>query len=514
MHLIRRQILDLELPREQGAAEMARRAGRLFQEKVLPELDKIFTRIAPEGRILRIDRMEIDLRYLPEIRFEQEFVEQCIQQIIKQVGEIAFEVRPSEASGSVQTLSAAENALTVFLYFLEFGALPWYAKGWVLPDVAQAVTQLLSTHPERIRQTVPLVLTKTVQIAQRLIWQFSPDFVEKIIETAFELVPDSLTQAIRIRQSQTAQILTATQKATLLQAVIRSPDRTPFRQPLTPGLLSAWFYENDMTGLPTLKPASELQAPEAVPLMKSQGDAPSSTEQLPTSVPEPDGQPTGVPPLKSRGDAAPSTEYQPAAPPLSAEQLPASESKPADSRPAPQKPQPRRAAAAEGISVANAGLVLLAPYLPVLFKTLGIQIRQQDSTDRNAQFHAIHMLHFLAAGYENPEEQLLILPKILCGVPVDEPVPQELILPEAEKNECNQLLEAVIRNWPVLKNTRPDGLRGAFLQRQGLLFWSEERQSWQLRIERQGQDLLLDRLPWTYSVAKLEWMEHILLVEW
>ena len=59
MHRIRRQILELELPREAGALALQQRAGRVFQERVLPQLEAIFDRIAPPGRFVRIERLEV-----------------------------------------------------------------------------------------------------------------------------------------------------------------------------------------------------------------------------------------------------------------------------------------------------------------------------------------------------------------------------------------------------------------------------------------------------------------------
>lgn len=99
-------------------------------------------------------------------------------------------------------------------------------------------------------------------------------------------------------------------------------------------------------------------------------------------------------------------------------------------------------------------------------------------------------------------------------MPLETPLPQELGLSEESKLEATRLLEAIVRNWPVLKNTSPDGLRSGFIQRAGLLSWSEDRASWVLRVERLGQDLLLEKVPWSYSVIKLPWMERILTVEW
>ena len=163
--------------------------------------------------------------------------------------------------------------------------------------------------------------------------------------------------------------------------------------------------------------------------------------------------------------------------------------------------------------VDNAGVILLGVYLPAFFQELKRTDGKTFPTPDD-QYRAIHLLHYLATGLEHPEEPALALPKLLCGLPLEEPVPLELELSEAEKNESNDLLRAVIQNWPALKNTSPDGLRSGFLQRMGHLSRTESQSAWLLRPERLGQDMLLERLPWSISVIKLPWMEEAIQVEW
>jgi hypothetical protein len=160
-----------------------------------------------------------------------------------------------------------------------------------------------------------------------------------------------------------------------------------------------------------------------------------------------------------------------------------------------------------------AGIVLLGPYLPTFFQALDL-LQPGSFSSIEAQFRAIHLLHYLATGQEHPEEPLLALPKILCGLALEEPVPAILSLEQSEIQEAESMLQALIRNWPALKSTSPDGLRSGFLQRQGILSRNEAQSTWLLRVERLGQDLLLERLPWSISVIKLPWMETSLQVEW
>lgn len=162
----------------------------------------------------------------------------------------------------------------------------------------------------------------------------------------------------------------------------------------------------------------------------------------------------------------------------------------------------------EGIYIDHAGLVLLHPFLPQFFEALGVVAKNKLLQPNRA----LCLLHFLATGQLIAPEYELILPKILCNMPLETPVESDVALTLAEQEEAAALLAAVIRNWDALGNTSPDGLRGTFLLRSGKV--SLRGDDWLLQVESKGFDILLDQLPWGISLIKLPWMEKMLWVEW
>lgn len=159
----------------------------------------------------------------------------------------------------------------------------------------------------------------------------------------------------------------------------------------------------------------------------------------------------------------------------------------------------------------NAGLVLLWPYLPTLFK--GMQWMKDDKfLSEELQFRAIHFLQFLVMGDEPYEEPALALNKLLCGLAIEDPVPSKMAFSEEEEAEAINLLEVVLKQWEVMKGTSVHGLREAFLQKQGVL--KKDFNGWKLLIERSTIDILLEKLPWSYNVIKLPWLDQIIYVEW
>lgn len=163
------------------------------------------------------------------------------------------------------------------------------------------------------------------------------------------------------------------------------------------------------------------------------------------------------------------------------------------------------------IYIQNAGLVLLHPFLTTYFNRTGLT-KESKFIDEEAVFKAVHLSQFLVDGKENHPEQTLILNKILCGLPLEEPVPAEMVFTEQEKTVSMELLKVVLERWEKLKNTSIEGFRTSFLQREGAL--TNEEHTRKLRVAQRGYDVLLQTLPWGIGLIKTPWMDQFLNVEW
>jgi Contractile injection system tape measure protein len=163
------------------------------------------------------------------------------------------------------------------------------------------------------------------------------------------------------------------------------------------------------------------------------------------------------------------------------------------------------------IKLQNAGIVLISPFLKPFFQEL--QLLENDRfINKKAQHKAIHLIKHLATGNTAFSEYDLSLEKIICGIPLNEPVPRKVEFSEKELYEANDLLESVIGHWKVLKNSSVEALRNTFFQREGILQTNEN--GWQINIERKTQDILLDSIPWGFSMIVNSWNNYIIAVEW
>ncbi|HRB97941.1 MAG TPA: contractile injection system tape measure protein, partial [Nitrosomonas sp.] len=166
----------------------------------------------------------------------------------------------------------------------------------------------------------------------------------------------------------------------------------------------------------------------------------------------------------------------------------------------------------EEIYIHNAGQVLAAPYLPRLFTMLNLM---EDGVffDRRAVERAVHLLQFMVNEQTQTPEYQLTLNKVLCGITTGIPIDNRIDISEHEKKTIEGLMLGMIQNWKTIGNTSISGLRQTFLQRKGRLHLKEDGM-WYLTIEPGTFDMLLDSLPWSYSVIKHAWMERAIHVTW
>ncbi|TPN86208.1 contractile injection system tape measure protein [Aquimarina algicola] len=165
----------------------------------------------------------------------------------------------------------------------------------------------------------------------------------------------------------------------------------------------------------------------------------------------------------------------------------------------------------EPIYITNAGMVLLGPFIPMLFERLQL-IDNQKFKDESCMHKAVHMLQYAITGQEKQEEQFLTLNKIICGMPIHEPVACDIVITAEEKALVESLLNAVITNWSIIGKTSIAGLRETFLCREGKIDVKEN--AYVLTVEQKTFDMLLDQIPWSIGMVKFSWMQKILEVIW
>ncbi|HKR05316.1 MAG TPA: contractile injection system tape measure protein, partial [Bacteroidia bacterium] len=165
----------------------------------------------------------------------------------------------------------------------------------------------------------------------------------------------------------------------------------------------------------------------------------------------------------------------------------------------------------QGVFAQNAGIVLLHPFLVHFFENLKL-IKDRKFISVQKHQKALCLLHYLATANTQVQEYELVIAKVLCAYPLQEPVSTKIKISKKEKNQADELLVAAIEHWEKIGSTSPAALRSEFLQRNGKLF--AKNNNVYLQMESGSTDVLLDYLPWNISMIKLPWMKEILRVEW
>lgn len=533
-HLIVRQIFDVRLSSEQAAYGMQQRLSHFFRESVAPALEQLFDRLAPDGTVLRLDRLEIDLGAL---NLQQLTDEETLRRIIREIEERLDSVLRQRADRAT-LMDAKLSRFEQWLYFLTHGSLPWHSTASDTGGLLRSVIETLALHTSAVEQLRRL-LRRSEAALDRLVLQHDAATLQTLLTLSggrsLEILP------VFIREIQEVH------KQTGDFGVINRPSALPPRK------LVAWFWKwafhtvttgqesqtgetllrqfftavLDMESRTRLKRATEGKTqrrrfPVLAQILEPAGTSNKATvfvQKHPKTKKNIQGKPG------EDATPGPAAQQQPARPDGKTGQAgqaaasqkhadhraPESLRPPGDIKPASDTVLATETGAVPEWYVDNAGIVMLNNYLTTFFKNLGLTDGISFKSPEYSNKAAL-LLHFLATGADGAAEFELVLPKLLCGIPLEMPLDREITLLADEKEEANELLQAVIGHWNALGNASPDGVREAFLIRPGKL--SLKNNGWRLQVERRTIDILFDRAPFSIGVVKLPWMKEILWVEW
>lgn len=448
----------------------------LLKNELFPKLETLFDEYEFYDEIIRFDELTLDFSVGPDHDFSH-FPAEIYKQLktkfdlqIPERNEYKIDISEDNLSGeqNVRRISTTQNSGNVFLFFLENGYLPWYGKEEHIRSFTRHEIWETSLDDRVFFKALDHLLGTSETAANRFILQFPDEMVTAYLQRK-NLKIYAETSAIR----KISQNLEKDGRRIFLKLLIRlAHDDFPGVSKKLDRLIFGFFKADNPASermeLEQLKKLLHRILPENALhdsvlekidwLIEGKSLIPNEVQQLPETQPEP---------FLEKED--------------------------------------------NQIGVQNAGLILLHPFLKQFFTATGIVGKQGILAPENFDL-AVQSLHFMATGDEDVFEGNLIMEKFLCGVPLKMPVQKRSLLSESIKNEANELLSEVVRNWPSLKNTSADGLRQLFIQRDGKLI--QEDTKYRLIVERKAQDVLLEKLSWNISVIKLPWISKILFTEW
>jgi hypothetical protein len=538
-HIIRQQYFHVEMNgTESEGMALQRSLPDLCQHHLMPALERVLDRYAPTEGHLTIERLEVDAGILMLGRFEHDLIEQVVHAVEVVLREQPQSVNTQEFganSSNIHYKTEQQSIQEAFIYFLKTGSLPWSftlpigkSLEQVILDFWQREENFSSSLRSLTAAIIPMLASENVR--KRLVRQFSPLFMDALLGRVSPERQPMIERVLKILHSSDAPsigvnlferqlwVATFTEAATgnalteerkFVASAWHSLSASPVQLTALANLLEQhWPGVTDMYHLKNIVPTKTNEQ-----IITEKLDI--SAEQLETFK---DFNKKSAAKNKFPQQLAPETSVGEKEKTQIAEQLDAPEisrsniHSPSETYINSDKGRTDNSDQIdikEGIYINCAGLVLLHPFLPRFFEAVGIA--EEDDllqTDR-----ALCLLHFLATGQSVAPEYELILPKILCNVPLDAPVESLIELSSAEYEAATALLEAVVHHWEALRNTSIDGLRGTFLIRSGKVSLKNDGE-WLLQVESQSFDILLNQLPWGIGMIKLPWMSRMLPVEW
>lgn len=166
----------------------------------------------------------------------------------------------------------------------------------------------------------------------------------------------------------------------------------------------------------------------------------------------------------------------------------------------------------ERIPIWNSGLIIFHPFLRTFFTRVGLMNPLGEFKTDECRFRAAYLLHALTGSTEPPQDHLMTLNKLLCGINILLPLDYDFEITEEEQNQITGLIKAVINNWTVIRNTSVAGFQETFVRRPGMIERSQD--DWILRVESHGVDILLEEIPWNIHLITLSWMDYLIHVDW
>lgn len=483
---------------------LQRTLSELCSRKMTPLIGRVLDAVSSPDLHVCIERLEIDVGAINHERLEQDLAEKIGQSLERQIkkqisNQIHHPVKTTRPpiSGNIRYLTAQDSINQALIHFLTTGSLLW---SFSLPAGQGLEQSLLEAWQEAADSGSPplnssdfipgLLASETVR--KRVVRQFSTRFLMTFLAL---IAPDA-----RVVLDEILQRLHAT--------ALPFAETKQFEAFLLETLLEEISSGKTVTATAVVKqawsalPAAVKERHELVNLLEREW--PGITNRPATS------DASGAALAESDEIISPSSASLQAAVRKKSGSSPQSITPPLeDGATGKGSLDPiRHPEAEEGIYIGNAGLVLMHPFLPRFFTALGVA-----SDDRLLRpGRALCLLHYLATGQTIAPEYELVLPKILCNLPLDAAAESDVSLTDAELEEAAALLQAVIHHWEALRSTSADGLRGTFLLRPGKV--SLRNNDWLLQVESKSFDILLDQLPWGISMIKLPWMERLLWVEW
>lgn len=545
-HIIHKQKVILKASKNEQDPAFQHRLVNLLRNELPGEMERLLDGLSQRDEVIRIESLQVDLGVLTAENFEAQFKKRLLEEMRQAIGHrkqgFASGLENKDIQSEATVLNPVQSLSEAFVYFLEQGRLPWYSaqkkmnalEGEMLSVFSAADWSALFQRLQKNERPVSV---------RRLVFQFSNAFLERLLagDTKHRNVPwqvllkelQVLLQRFSARTEEEAR--NNTWEYFLYTALYGENNKAVDGPTVSLEKKTAKFLLSHVPGegIKSIESVREavsatLETATAKAALNNLVRFAKRREARNESLPEKAGEESRMDQLRQSDDGTETGGTAADSEPATAEErgkmhtsfesgtANATGNAAADNglcqneKPFVKGLQKAMRPAPE-VFVNNSGVIILHPFLEAYFEELNLW-KEKQFVHAKARERAVLLLHYLATGETEAAEFDLALQKILCGFPLEDTLPNAIVISKKERDESEKLVQAVISHWPPLKNTSVEGLRTTFLQREGKLEGIEK--GWRLTVEQKTVDILLAKLPWGFSTVRLPWMKGILNVEW
>ncbi len=479
-HIIQKLFVQIDTSNVKEANNIKNNVDLFLKNEILPEIEKLLVKYDSPKIVSRVENLKLQISISDwnkkaelKSRIITEFEKQL--QLVLKSGNLGSTPRPLS-----NKVTETENDENIFLFFLENGHLPWFGKEEQIARFERTVLDGKFRFSDSFTNKTKAVLSNSEEAVDRLNNQFS----ERFVVVFLTLINAGLNN-----------------KESAILTVLKNSKRS-FNREWLRVLFTISLEQNVEGSIDAVQIWFQFlkKAPSGF-IKKDKKEISEIFKLFLAAIPDKILSDSTFQGILNQSLALVSMKQSM---PESVEKIIIQKKKTEEKESFPEEKQSE-------IAVQNAGLVLLHPFYKSFFNELKI-------TDANGKIKtgkhdlAVHLLHFLATKKENVFEANLVLEKFLCDISFKKTIQRKSLLSLKMKEEANNLLGQVIKFWPELKSTSPDGLRQMFLQRDGKLLQNER--NFKLIVERKAQDILLEKLNWNLSLIEIPWIKKLIYVEW
>ena len=488
-HVIKKQVIELQIDKNLDTFNIQQQVSNHYLQQIVPLLQIQFDGITNEDEIFILDNVEIDLgtisaREINNIKIDNEFIKKTVQQTTEHIKKEKLVI------GNIASNTMPANSYKQWFFYMQQGYLPW---SFINPNAKWYTNVLhqLATYFNSVEGLRKEIVTNR-KFTKRIVQEHTATFLSQLVSIITSKNQDNLFETINemsivlLTLKKTAVALNNSKEnvenilwQNVLHLAVEGKNKTTediSKEVLKNYIIANQYKINDesiklFNETKLLKSIIKQLQQERIFTQKN-----IEVEHLKKEIKQNINEEINI-----------STKKKEVA-------LKANEK-----------------IDEEGIFTTLAGIVLLHPFLSSLFAALSL-VENKQFIHLEAQEKAVIVLYYLATGNTTAAEHELVIPKLLCGFPIEDTITKNAFLSDVEMEEADGLLNAVIVQWSILKNTSLAGLRETFLQRNGKVF--TKNKDIYIQVEKTSIDVLLDHLPWGLNIIKLPWVNNIIRTEW